>query len=338
MKKTGTAKSGQGPNARKVVVVGAGDVGASFAYALAQDGVASEIALLDARPGQAEGQALDMAHGLPFLTPTHIHAGDSKDYSNADVIVITAGVKQRPGESRLNLLERNAAIMRSIMDEIAAQDSKAVVVVVSNPVDILTYVAQEHSGWPRERILGSGTVLDSARFRYLLSRHCGVDVRNMHAYILGEHGDSEVAAWSMTHVAGMKMTDYCAICGECESWEKTRDEIVEQVRRSAYHIIDYKGSTCYGIGLALVRIVGAILRDEHSVLTVSCRLEGEYGIHDVCLSVPCVVSRKGIQRVIGGSLTEAEQQGLFNSATVLRNTLNELIGAATQSDLRKDMR
>lgn len=316
--------SRQGANARKVVVVGAGDVGASFAYALAQDGVASEIALIDARPEQAEGQALDLAHGLPFLTPVNIHAGDSSDYANADVIVITAGSKQKPGESRLNLLARNVAIMKSIMDDIMAQNSPAVIVVVSNPVDILTYVAQQHNGWSRSRILGSGTVLDSSRFRYLLSRHCGVDVRNMHAYILGEHGDSEIAAWSMTHVGGMPMSDYCAICGECDDWQTVREAIVEQVRRSAYHIIDYKGSTCYGIGLALVRIVGAILRDEHSVLTVSCRLDGEYGLRDVCLSVPCIVSRKGVQRIIAGNLTEAEKEGLAKSAAVLRATLDEL--------------
>ena len=315
--------SRQGANFRKVAVVGAGDVGASFAYALAQDGVASEIALVDARPGLAEGQALDMAHGLPFLTPTNLHAGDAADYANADVIVITAGAKQKPDESRLNLLARNIAIVKSIMDDIMAQKSPAVIVVVSNPVDILTYVAQQHSGWPRERILGSGTVLDSARFRYLLSRHCGIDVRNMHAYILGEHGDSEIAAWSMTHVGGLPMTDYCAICGDCKDWKKTREDIVEQVRRSAYHIIGYKGSTCYGIGLALVRIVGAILRDEHSVLTVSCRLEGEYGLRDVCLSVPCVVSRQGIQRIITGKLTAEEMEGLARSAAVLRATLDD---------------
>ncbi len=316
--------SRQGANARKVVVAGAGDVGASFAYALAQDGVASEIALIDTRPGLAEGQALDMAHGLPFLTPVNLHAGDAGDYANADVIVITAGAKQKPEETRLNLLARNAAIVKSIMDDIMAQQSTAVVVMVSNPVDILTYVAQQHSGWPRTRILGSGTVLDSARFRYLLSHHCGIDVRNMHAYILGEHGDSEIAAWSMTHVAGLPMTDYCAVCGEGGDWEETREAIVEQVRRSAYHIIDYKGSTCYGIGLALVRIVGAVLRDEHSVLTVSCRLDGEYGLRDVCLSVPCVVSRQGIQRIIAGNLTPEETAGLGRSAAVLRRTLDEL--------------
>lgn len=241
------------PVRRKVVIVGAGDVGASFAYALAQNGIADEIVLIDARREQAEGQALDLAHGLPFCPPATIRAGDAGDYATAAVIVITAGAKQRPDESRLNLLARNAAIMRQIMDDVVAQGSEAVVVVVSNPVDILTHVALRHSGWDKGRIIGSGTVLDSSRFRYLLGQRCGVDVRNIHAYILGEHGDSEIAAWTMTHVAGMSMDSYCVLCHDCEDWHKTRAGIVEEVRRSAYHIIDYKGSTCYGIGLALVR-------------------------------------------------------------------------------------
>ncbi len=316
--------SRQRANTRKVVIVGAGDVGASFAYALIHSGIASEIALVDAKPGLAEGQALDMSHGLPFVPPVYIHAGTAEDYADADLIVITAGAKQKPDESRLNLLARNAAIIRSIMDDITTTRSNAIILVVSNPVDILTYVAQEHSGLPRTRILGSGTVLDSSRFRYLLSRHCGVDVRNMHAYILGEHGDSEIAAWSMTHIAGMPMDDYCAVCGKDQNWQYIREQIVEKVRKSAYHIIDYKGSTCYGIGLALVRIAGAILRDEHSVLTVSCRLHGEYNISHVCLSVPCIVSREGIQRIIIGKLRENEQKGLEHSASLLRQTLHEL--------------
>lgn len=309
---------------RKVVIVGAGDVGASFAYSLAHSGLASEIALIDANKELAQGQALDLAHGLPFIAPSNIHAGEPSDYADADLIVITAGAKQRPDESRLNLLARNAGIIRSIMDDIMAQKSEAVVVIVSNPVDILTYVAQEHSGWPRTRILGSGTVLDSARFRFLISQHCGVDSRNVHAYILGEHGDSEIAAWSMTHVAGLPMDEYCTVCGKSENWLKEREAIVERVRRSAYHIIDYKGSTCYGIGLALVRIAGAILRDEHSVLTVSCRLSGEYGINDICLSVPCLVTRKGINRVLEGQLNDDEVKGLNQSAATLRESLDAL--------------
>jgi L-lactate dehydrogenase len=309
---------------RKVVVVGAGDVGASFAYALSQAGVANEIVLIDARAEQAEGQALDLAHGAPFVPPTKIRAGDKADYADAAVIVVTAGAKQRPDESRLALFERNAAIMEAIVDDVVAARSHAVMIIVSNPVDILTEVALKRSGWPRNRIFGSGTVLDSARFRYLLGKRCGVDVRNVHAYILGEHGDSEVAAWSMTHVSGMPMDKYCAVCGDCRDWNKTRQEIVEQVRSSAYHIIDYKGATCYGIGLALVRIVGAVLRDENSVLTVSCRLEGEYGLEDVCLSVPCLVGSSGIKRVVQGDLAPAEMEGLTASADVLRKTIENL--------------
>jgi len=315
------------PVRRKVVIVGAGDVGASFAYALAQNGIADEIVLIDARREQAEGQALDLAHGLPFCPPATIRAGDAGDYATATVIVITAGAKQRHDESRLNLLARNAAIMRQIIDDVVAQNSEAVVVVVSNPVDILTHVALRHSGWDKGRIIGSGTVLDSSRFRYLLGQRCGVDVRNIHAYILGEHGDSEIAAWTMTHVAGMPMDSYCVLCHDCEDWHKTRAGIVEEVRRSAYHIIDYKGSTCYGIGLAFVRIVGAILRDEHSVLTVSCLLEGEYGLNDICLSVPCVVSRSGVSRIVVGDLSSEEMNGLRQSSAVLLKTLQELDGA-----------
>ncbi len=309
---------------RKVVIVGAGDVGASFAYALLQNGAAESIVLIDARQEQAEGQALDLSHGLPFVPTVSVRAGSGEDYADASVIVITAGAKQKPGESRLNLLKRNAAIVGQIMGEIKARESKAVVVVTSNPVDVLTYVALEQTGWPRNRIIGSGTVLDSARFRRLLSAHCGVDVRNVHAYILGEHGDSEVPIWSMTNLAGMSMDDFCPACRKCGDWIAERDRIVTQVRDSAYHIIEAKGSTCYAIGLALVRIVGAILRNENSVLTVSTLLEGEYGLRDVCLSVPCIVSQTGVSRIVEGKLAEGERQALQASAKVLKERLAEL--------------
>jgi L-lactate dehydrogenase len=316
---------------RKVVIVGAGDVGASFAYALAPSGLAESIALVDLNTDLAQGQALDLAHGLPFLPPVDIHAGTAEDYADAAVIVITAGAKQRPGEPRLDLLGRNAAIVSGIMDEIVARGSSAIVVVVSNPVDILTQVALRRSGWPRHRIFGSGTVLDSARFRYLLSRHCRVDARNVHAYILGEHGDSEVAAWSMTHVAGMPIADYCAVCGRCGGWEQAKEEIVKQVRDSAYHIIGHKGSTCYGIGLALVRIVGAVLRNERSVLTVSILMDGAFGLRDVTLSVPCIVGAQGIEQIVAGRLTGAELEALHQSASVLRQTLAALDASARGS-------
>ncbi len=314
----------QRPKTRKVAIVGAGDVGASFAFALAQAGLAEEIALVDVNHDLAQGQALDLAHGLPFVHPVHIHAGTEADYADAALIVITAGAKQRSGESRRDLLGRNAAIMRSIMDGIMTQRSEAIIIVVSNPVDILTHVALQHSRLPPNRIFGSGTVLDSARFRYLLSRHCHVDARNVHSYILGEHGDSEIAAWSMTHVAGLPISDYCSVCNTCAGWEQIKDEIVSQVRNSAYHIIDYKGSTCYGIALALVRIAGAVLRNERSMLTVSTLMQGNFGLHDVCLSVPCIVGSRGIELVATAKLTDDELAGLHHSAEVLRSTLREL--------------
>lgn len=310
--------------ARKVVIVGAGAVGSTFAYALAQNGVADEIALIDANRELTEGQVLDLAHGLPFFPPIRIYEGEISDYSDAHVIVITAGAKQRPGESRLDLLQRNAAIIENIVAGIVDQDSQAVILVVSNPVDVLTYIALKKSGWPKGRVIGSGTVLDSARFRYLLSRQCGVDVHNTHAYILGEHGDSEFAAWSLTNLAGMAIDEYCSICGKCDDRHQVRSQIVEAVRNSAYHIIDYKGATNFAVGMALVRIAGAILRNQRSVLTVSTLLDGEYGLRDVYLSVPSIVSREGVEQVVEANLSPEEMKALSHSASILRKVIDEL--------------
>jgi len=309
---------------RKVVIVGAGAVGSTFAYALAQSGLADEIGLLDANHELALGQVLDLAHGQAIFPPVHIPEAQAADFADAHLIVITAGSKQRPGESRLALLQRNAKIIQDIMDEIVRQNSSAIVLLVSNPVDVLTYVAQKRSGWPRGRVLGSGTVLDSARFRHLLAQHCDVDVHNVHAYILGEHGDSELAAWSMTHMAGMPIEQYCAICEQCDDWAKSRREIAEAVKHSAYHIIDYKGATWFAVGLALTRIAAAILRNQNSVLTVSAVLEGEYGLSGVSLGVPCLVSQKGIERILEAKLTPDEQSALNRSAAVLREMITQL--------------
>jgi L-lactate dehydrogenase len=314
---------------RKVVIVGAGAVGSTFAYALAQKGLAEQICLIDANPDFAKGQALDLAHGVPFYPSVQIYAGDSHDYSDAQVIVITAGAKQAPGESRLNLLQKNAAIIEGIVDEIVAQKSQAVLLIASNPVDILTQVALKRSGWAKNRVIGSGTVLDSARFRYLISQHCKVDVGNVHAYILGEHGDSEVAAWSLTHVAGMSMDNYCPQCGNCRDWHGERDRIVREVKDSAYHIINYKGSTYFGIGMTLARIVGTILQDQNSVLTVSTYLEGDYGLSDVCLSIPCIVGQGGVKRIAQTELAPDEQAALERSAQILKDGIASLKQAKT---------
>ncbi len=308
-------------NPRKVTIVGAGAVGSTFAYALAQSGLADEIVLVDVNRELARGQALDLAHGMPFYPNVAIRDGQAEDYADARVIVVTAGAKQRPGESRLDLLQRNARIVEQIVDDIVARNSQAVLVMVANPVDVLTHVAFRRAGWPRNRVLGSGTVLDSARFRYLLSQHCGVGVHNVHAHILGEHGDSEFAAWSMANLAGLSMDAYCPACGRCADWKSTRAEIVEQVRTSAYHIIGYKGATDFGIGMALVQIVRAILRNERRVLTVSTVLAGEYGLSGVSLAVPCVVADSGVERVLTADLTPDEQASLEHSASVLREAL-----------------
>ncbi len=238
--------------------------------------------------------------------------------------MITAGVKQRPGETRLDLIQNNATIVDGIVDDITRQDSQAVLLIVTNPVDVLTYHVQKRSGWARGRIIGSGTVLDSARFRYLLSQHCNIDVHNIHAYILGEHGDSEFAAWSLTHIAGMPINEYCPICERCQDWDKERSEIMKTVRNSAYHIIDYKGATYFAVGLSLVRIVGAILRNQRSVFTVSTVLKGEYGLTDVCLSVPCVVSQAGVEVVVKANLSSEESKALSRSASILRDAIAAL--------------
>jgi L-lactate dehydrogenase len=309
---------------RKVVVVGAGSVGSTFAYALAQRNLAEEIVLLDANRDFAEAQALDLAHGRPYYPSVEIRVGDRRDYTDAQVIVITAGARQAPAESRLSLLKRNAAIIHSIVDEITGEGSQAVLVVTSNPVDILTHVALKRSGWTKGRVIGSGTVLDSARFRYLLAEHCDVDVGNVHAYILGEHGDSEFPAWSMTNIAGVSIEDFCPMCNKCRNWQVEREKIVKAVKESAYHIINYKGATYFGIGMALVRIVGAILQDQRSVLPVSTLLEGEYGIEGASLGVPSVVGQGGVKEIVEAKLFPVEIEALKNSTRILKAAMQEM--------------
>jgi len=309
---------------RKVVIIGAGAVGATYCYALAQSGLADEIVLTDKKEDLMKGQVLDLGHGQSFFPTVSIRSGNIDDCADAQIVVITAGAAQKPEETRLELIKRNAAIVGTIAEDITKSGCNGIMLIVSNPVDVLTYVALKRSGWEKGRVIGSGTVLDSSRFRYLISKHCNVDVHNVHAYILGEHGDSEFAAWSMTNIAGINIDDYCPICGKCSGWKKQRQLIEQQVRDSAYHIINYKGSTQFAVGLALVRITGAILRSQNSILSVSTLVESDFGIKDVCLSVPCVVTDKGVERIIESPLTADELISMSHSADVLKKAIDSL--------------
>ncbi len=307
----------------KIVIVGAGAVGSTFAFTLMRGGLFGEIVLIDARKERAEGEAMDLNHGLFFAPHVEIRAGDYSDCAGAAIVAVTAGAKQKPGESRLNLVQRNTEICQKVLAQVLAYTQDALLLMVTNPVDVLTYVAQKISGLPAGRVLGSGTVLDSARFRYILSEHCNVDPRNVHAYIIGEHGDSEVAAWSLTHVGGIPILEYCSTCNiKCTDVERKR--ISECVRNSAYHIIEYKGATNFAVSLALDNIVGAIIRDSNSVLTVSTPMEGQFGLREVALSVPAIVNRNGVSRIVEAPLAEDEMQGLQHSAAVLQEITSQI--------------
>lgn len=307
---------------RKVVIVGAGQVGATFAFNLMISGIASDIILVDINKELAEGQVLDLNHGLSFVPPCSIHSGDLSECRNADIVVVTAGANQKPGETRIDLVKKNTDIFKSLIPDIVKFDPH-ILLIVTNPVDVLTYVTLKLSGLPMNRILGSGTVLDTARFRYQLSSHCGVDPRNVHAYILGEHGDSEVPIWSRIHIGGVLLKDYCPICGR-GCLEKERDQLFEQVKNAAYQIINKKGATNFAISLALVRITGSILRDENRILTVSTLLDGYYDIEQVCLSVPVLINRNGISKIIQIQMNEQERQKFQKSARELKKVIHEI--------------
>lgn len=308
----------------KVAVIGSGFVGASAAFAMAMSGNISEMVIIDVNKEKAIGEAMDINHGLPFMGQMTITAGDYEDVSGADVIVITAGTARKPGETRLDLTRRNAGIIKDIVPNIMKHYTGSVIVVVSNPVDVLTYLVQKLSGLPANKIVGSGTVLDSARFRYLISEHCGIDVKNVHAYIMGEHGDSQFPVWSATHIAGKKLDELCNACPKkCNNLEKER--IVAEVKDSGAKIIKYKGATYYGIALSINRILEAILKNQNSVLTVGSVIHNRYGVNDVVLSLPCVVNAEGIEKVFDIDLTEDEQLKLQESARKIREMIDQVM-------------
>jgi len=307
---------------RKVVVVGTGQVGATICYALMMSGIASTIVLINRNTDLSEGHAMDLNHGLPFVQPATIFAGNYSDCKGADIVVVTAGAAHKQNETRLDLVSKNTDIFKDVIPKITVHEP-GILLIISNPVDILTYVALKVSGYPMDRVIGSGTTLDTARFKFLLSRHCRVDPHNVHAYVIGEHGDSEVPVWSQANIAGLPLLEDCRACERSCSSEQ-RDEIFGQVKKAANEIISRKGYTNFAIALAVVRIVTSILRDENSVLTVSTLINDYYDVSDVCLSIPTILNMNGIARHIKIDLDEAEIHQLQDSAKALKKIIGQL--------------
>lgn len=309
----------------KISIIGAGFVGSTTAYTLMINGLASEIVLVDLDREKAESDAMDMNHGMSFLSPVKVTAGDYSAVKGSDIIIITAGVSQKPGESRIDLLKRNAQIFRDIVGQLKPYSGDNTIwLIVTNPVDILTTITCKLSGLPYNRVIGSGTVLDTARLKFLISERVNVDPRNVHTYIMGEHGDSELAAWSLTSVAGVDVKEFCDQCKRCDIRGVGKQELYEETKNAAYDIILKKGATYYAIALAVSRIVEAILRDERSILTVSSLFHGEYGIEDVCLSAPTVVDRSGASHVLEVKLDQNEKKALQQSAATLKDLTRQI--------------
>lgn len=311
-------------NNRKVAIIGCGFVGSASAFALMESGLFSEMVLIDVDADRAEGEALDISHGTAFASPIDIYAGTYDDIADAGIVIITAGVGQKPGETRIDLVKKNVAIFKGILSEIRKREFAGILLVVSNPVDILTYVSVKLSGLPECRVIGSGTVLDTGRLKHIIGERLGVDPRNVHARILGEHGDSELIAWSSAHVAGIPLEDFYNMRVSDGSYEEFRRETSDLVKNSAYEIIKKKHATYYGIAMAIKRICGAVVRDEKSVLSVSNYMQGEYGISDIALSTPCVVGADGIEVRIPPSLNYREQEQLKESAQMLQDVARDL--------------
>jgi len=304
----------------KISIVGAGMVGSTLAYSLIVERAAGEVVLVDVNKNRALGEARDINHAVPFSAPTSVTAGDYADCHDSDIIVITAGLAQKAGESRLSLAARNVAIYREIVPRLVEVSADAVLLIVSNPVDVLTYVTIKISGLPWQRVMGSGTLLDTARFRYELGTLCKIDPRNVHAYIIGEHGDTEVPVWSLANLAGVPMPEVCKTCERACS-PKDHAALFERVRSAAYDIIRLKGATYFAIALGATRMIEAILRDQNTVVTASALLQGQYGLSDVCLSLPLVIGRDGVCRIFEVPLSDGERAALETSAAVLRQTI-----------------
>lgn len=310
-------------NMQKVAVIGCGFVGATSAFSLIQTGLFSEMVLIDANTQKAEGEAMDLSHGSAYLTPMNIYAGTYDDIVDAGLIVITAGANQKPDETRFDLVKKNVQIFKSIIPEIKERNCEGILLIVSNPVDILTEVALKLSGFPAHRVIGSGTVLDTARLKYVLGKHLQVDPRDIHAYIIGEHGDSELVVWSGAQVAGIHINHFCELRGHFNH-EESMERLAQEVRDSAYEIIKRKGATYYGVAVAVKRIATAIVKDEHAVLPISSLMQGEFGLNDICLSIPTVIGQNGVEKVVDIYLNNDENEKLQTSAKALKDVLDGL--------------
>lgn len=308
---------------RKAAVIGCGNVGASIAFRFLQQGLFTRLVLLDANRDKAEGEAMDLRDGLPYGAAMEITAGGYDDLADCALVVITAGANQKPGETRLDLIGKNTEILRSVLREITARQFGGILLVVSNPVDVLTYAAWKLSGYPRERVIGSGTVLDTGRLKQLLGAELRVDSRNIHAFIIGEHGDSELAVWSEANVSGLALEDFCRIRGQ-DLVREDRERLYREVRDSAYEIIRRKGATYYGIAMAVGRIAACIVKDERAVLPVSVALNGQYGMEGLALSLPSIVGREGVQEILEIPLSREEQAELEASAAQMREAIGTL--------------
>lgn len=312
---------GEDMKTTKISIIGAGAVGSATAFALMNHNVATDIVIVDINKKKAEGEAMDISHGRVFVEPVNIIAGEYEDTANSDIVIITAGLAQKPGETRIDLVNRNIAIYQDMVPKIVKYNPDAILLVVSNPVDILSYVTYQLSGFPKERVFGSGTVLDTARFQSILSNKFNIDARDIHANIIGEHGDSEIATWSLTTIGGLTIEQYCRDMG-IQFDAQTREEITHDVKNAAYEIIERKGFTNYAVALAITRIVKAILRDEKAILTVSSLQSGDYGLEDVYISVPTIVGRAGILDVVEVPYSSKEIDDLQKSAQLLKDIVD----------------
>jgi L-lactate dehydrogenase len=313
-------QNAEGP---KVVIVGAGFVGTAFAYSLLIRGLASQIAIIDVNGERAEGEVMDLNHGMPFAQPVKIWAGEYPDCRDADIVVISVDKGQKIEQSRLDLTQGNFELLRQIVPSITKHNDRCILLVVTNPLDVMTYATLKLSGFPRNRVIGSGTILDTARLRYLLGERLQVDPRNVHAYIIGEHGDSEVPVWSLANVAGIRLKDYYPLAGVAYDPVEL-NSLFLKVRNAGYEIIKRKGRTFYAVALGMTKIVESIIRNENAVATVSCLLEDYYGVSDICLSVPVVLNRAGVKETIRLPLDEKEIADFQKSAAIVKNVANSL--------------